>query len=86
MSTHKEKKIKINDKRCTGCMTCLTACSFFHEGESNPSKARLTIYMEPFTGDVEGAVLDSCDLCGGEPECIRWCPVGALSYSRSHGG
>ena len=81
MNTKNEKKIEINGNRCTGCMTCLNACSFFHEGECNPSKARLTIHMDPFTGDVEGAVLDSCDQCGGKPECIRWCPVGALKYS-----
>jgi len=75
------KKIQINDKRCTGCMTCLTACSFHFEGQFIPSKARLRIHMDPFTGVVEGTVLDSCDHCDGKPECIRWCPVGALKYS-----
>mgnify|MGYP001115811720 CR=1 FL=1 len=37
--------------------------------------------VEPFTGEVEGEVLESCDLCGGHPECVRWCPVGALKYA-----
>lgn len=21
-----------------------------------------------------------CDLCGGEPKCVEWCPVGVLKY------
>jgi len=75
------KKIEINPDRCMGCMTCRNVCSFTHEGEFNPGRARLKIYMEPFTGEVEGQVLESCDLCGGRPECIRWCPVGALKYA-----
>ena len=81
MKGEDKKSIRINEERCVACMTCLNACSFFHEGECNPSKARLTIYMDPFTGDVEGTVLASCDECGGKPECIRWCPVGALRYA-----
>ncbi len=74
------KTLKINADRCVGCMTCCNACSFIHEGEFNPGRARLKIYMEPFSGEVEGQILESCDLCGGKPECIRWCPVGALKF------
>ena len=81
MKVKDKKRIRINEERCVACMTCLNACSFFHEGECNPSKARLTIYMDPFTAEVEGSVLASCDECGGKPECIRWCPVGALRYA-----
>ncbi len=75
------KRIVVNKDRCMGCMSCLNICSFIHEGEFNPSKARLSIYMEPFTGEVEGYSLESCDQCGGKPECVQWCPVGALRYS-----
>ncbi|HID90370.1 TPA: 4Fe-4S dicluster domain-containing protein [Candidatus Bathyarchaeota archaeon] len=21
-----------------------------------------------------------CDLCGGDPECVKWCPTGCLRY------
>jgi carbon-monoxide dehydrogenase iron sulfur subunit len=75
------KSIQISSDRCVGCMTCCNVCSFFHEGEFNPSRARLKIYMDAFTGEVEGQVLESCDLCGGKPECVRWCPVGALKLA-----
>lgn len=23
-----------------------------------------------------------CDLCGGEPQCVRWCPTGAITLKR----
>ena len=56
------KEIEINADRCMGCMTCCNVCSFTHEGEFNPGRAHLRIYMEPFTGEVEGQVLKSCDI------------------------
>jgi Fe-S-cluster-containing hydrogenase component 2 len=74
--------ISINSSRCVGCGICLNICSFFHGEEFKPSFAHLSIYMEPFTGEVEGEVLESCDLCGGKPNCVRWCPMGALKYSK----
>jgi len=75
------KKIEINPDRCMGCMTCCNVCSFTHEGEFNPGGARLKITWNLSPGEVEGQVLESCDLCGGTPECVRWCPVGALKYA-----
>lgn len=29
---------------------------------------------------LEGDVARKCDLCGGNPVCVDWCPTGALSY------
>jgi len=29
--------------------------------------------------DAEGDRLHICDLCGGEPECIKWCPEEAIA-------
>jgi len=31
--------------------------------------------IDPHTGQVF-----KCDLCGGDPECVKWCPTGALQY------
>ena len=37
----------------------------------------------PFGGTsfdpVESRIL-KCDLCGGDPECVKYCPSGALKY------
>jgi Fe-S-cluster-containing hydrogenase component 2 len=27
----------------------------------------------------EGLVF-KCDLCGGDPECVKWCPTGSIVY------
>jgi anaerobic carbon-monoxide dehydrogenase iron sulfur subunit len=75
-------RIVINYSRCVGCKICMNICSFTHEGEFNPHSARLYIYMDPFTGEVEGEVGVKCDLCGGRPKCVEWCPMAALRYSK----
>lgn len=28
----------------------------------------------------DGNQLVICDLCGGEPECVQWCPTSAISF------
>lgn len=33
--------------------------------------------------DVEKQVMIKCDLCGGEPQCAKYCPKGALLYERA---
>ncbi|MFO7962338.1 MAG: 4Fe-4S dicluster domain-containing protein [Desulfobacterales bacterium] len=30
--------------------------------------------------DPETDAVIKCDLCGGDPECAKWCPTGALQY------
>jgi Fe-S-cluster-containing hydrogenase component 2 len=30
--------------------------------------------------DPEGEQVFKCDLCGGDPECVKWCPTGAIKY------
>lgn len=27
-----------------------------------------------------------CDLCGGEPKCVKWCPTGVIKYLANKGG
>ena len=35
--------------------------------------------------DVERKVPLICDLCGGEPACVKWCPTGCLSFEPGEG-
>jgi Fe-S-cluster-containing hydrogenase component 2 len=28
--------------------------------------------------------LIKCDLCDGKPECVRWCPTGAIEFQDDH--
>jgi len=31
--------------------------------------------------DIEKRIVYKCDLCQGEPECVKWCFTGALQYT-----
>jgi Fe-S-cluster-containing hydrogenase component 2 len=44
---------------------------------------RMCIMACPFGGlslHPEKNVVVKCDLCGGDPACVKYCPVGALQY------
>jgi Fe-S-cluster-containing dehydrogenase component len=50
---------------CVGCQLCLNACPF------NPPRIRF---------NVNKHICFKCDLCDGEPLCVKFCPTGALSF------
>jgi Fe-S-cluster-containing hydrogenase component 2 len=53
----------IDEVKCTGCRLCVEACPFTPRRVGyNPEKE----------------VCFKCDLCGGEPRCVEYCPMGAL--------
>lgn len=54
-------------KRCIGCRSCAKACASQRTGVIQPN---------PQTGRPERI----CNLCGGDPQCVKRCPFGALSY------
>ena len=130
----------VDCERCTLCGLCVMICSFRHEGEFNPLKARITVnrvipegLMVPnvcwqcespapceescpveaisrneTTGtliidheectlceiciescpydnirrDPDSGVMIKCDLCGGDPKCVKFCLTKALIYDR----
>jgi len=53
--------------RCIGCRSCAKACAGQRTGVIIPNAA---------TGKPERM----CTLCGGDPQCVKRCPFGALSY------
>ncbi|MFC1935399.1 4Fe-4S dicluster domain-containing protein [Chloroflexota bacterium] len=55
----------IDEKKCNGCKECMEACP------CTPSRIR---YNE------EKIVCVKCDLCGGEPQCVKYCQEGALNF------
>jgi len=58
----------VNDTvRCIGCRSCADACREQRAG---------VIHSNPETGKPE----HMCTLCGGEPQCVKYCPYDALSY------
>ncbi len=59
----------IDQDVCIGCQTCLNACYYAAAGTSR-------IKYNPETGTCF-----KCDLCGGEPKCVEFCPMGASQLS-----
>jgi len=55
----------IDEKKCIGCKLCMEACP------ATPSRIRFNTAKN---------VCFKCDLCGGEPQCVKFCPYGALTF------
>jgi len=53
--------------RCIGCGSCAQACTEKRVG---------AIIMDPDTSKPGGI----CNLCDGDPACVKYCPFGALTY------
>jgi Fe-S-cluster-containing hydrogenase component 2 len=59
--------IRNDAARCIGCRSCAEACSAQRTGVISPDSAT-------------GRPQRMCTLCGGDPQCVKWCPFEALSY------
>jgi phenylglyoxylate dehydrogenase beta subunit len=60
----------LDEHRCFACMACIPRCPY--DG----------IFFEGEFG-IETAYM--CDLCKGEPKCVKACSEGALTLSESRG-
>jgi anaerobic carbon-monoxide dehydrogenase iron sulfur subunit len=58
----------IDEKQCIGCQACIEACPY------TPSRISF---------NVEKGMPVKCDLCGGDPQCIKYCQEGALSLEEA---
>lgn len=58
----------IEEEKCSGCMLCMTACP------ATPKRIRYNAGKK---------VCLKCDLCGGDPQCVKFCPTGALTYTKA---
>ena len=57
---------RVDEDSCNGCGLCVEAC-----------KAEGAIRIHP-----ERKVAIKCDLCGGQPECVKYCLTGALMFAK----
>jgi Fe-S-cluster-containing dehydrogenase component len=57
--------VLVNDNACIGCGLCIKACIVPDAIKIDPKTKRAI----------------KCDLCRGDPVCVRWCPSGALQYA-----
>ncbi len=78
MRTGQEHAIDVLPERCTGCRRCQLICSFLHDGEFNPSRARIAI-EDRDEGVDQITFMEECDRCGA---CVTYCAYGALRFRR----
>jgi carbon-monoxide dehydrogenase iron sulfur subunit len=63
----------IDERVCIGCQKCIEACQrHFH-----PARPRF---------DVQKHRSIKCHLCFGDPQCVKYCPLGVLRLERSAKG
>ena len=63
----------VNERECIGCQQCVEGCAKIF----NISRVRF---------NTKKQVATKCHLCGGEPQCVRFCPVGSIMYARAEEG
>lgn len=63
----------IDEEKCIGCQECAKACGQFFR----PPRSRF---------DPEKEKAFKCNLCFGDPQCVKFCPLGALKMARSEKG
>ncbi len=63
----------IDDILCIGCGRCIEACGSVF----TPPRPRF---------DPESEQVVKCHLCLGDPQCVKFCPYGALRYEWSEQG
>ena len=73
----KAKSLLVERRRCTGCNSCVFACSLAHEGVVRPSAARLRVLRHQ--GIVDVPII--CWHCPDAP-CVEACPTAPKAIAR----
>jgi len=79
-----EGYLLVDSGKCQGCATCMLACSLVHEGEENPSLARIQVLQNPYGRFPHDVSVVQCRQCV-EPGCVEACPEGAMFVDTEHG-
>jgi protein NrfC len=73
-----------DSRQCSGCQSCMLACSLVHEGKTSLSLSRIQVsraVLTPYPYDIQIAVCRQCP----DPLCVKNCPTGACHVSEING-
>ncbi len=73
-----------DSRRCTGCQSCMLACSLVHDGETSISMARIQVSRAVLTRYPYDIQISVCRQCP-EPMCVKNCPTGACHVNAANG-
>ena len=76
-----KKHLAVDINKCTGCRMCELACAMVREKAFHPRKARIKVHLIGLPHIPVPVYTRKCDACGGEPACVKYCEVDALTYS-----
>jgi carbon-monoxide dehydrogenase iron sulfur subunit len=66
--------------KCRGCRSCQLACSFVKAKVFNPAKSMITLERDVETEHTAPMIHPiGCDLCEGDPACVKACRYGAIT-------
>jgi ferredoxin len=52
--------------------------------EFNPKKARIKVHMVGIPEVPVPVFSRHCDACGGKPVCLKYCPVGCITFAEGN--
>ncbi|NTU88722.1 MAG: 4Fe-4S dicluster domain-containing protein [Actinobacteria bacterium] len=67
----------VDSKKCSGCMSCMLACSLMHHGQTNLSLSRIQIVQDSTEAYPNDLHIYQCHQCPF-PSCVEACPTGAM--------
>lgn len=73
----------VDPKKCTGCSSCMLACSTAHFGRTSLALASIQILDDPFGSFPTDIELAMCRQCL-DPQCVIACPTGAMHIDQDH--
>jgi protein NrfC len=73
-----------DSRRCSGCQSCMVACSLVHEGAASMSLSRIQVSRAILTSYPYDIQISVCRQCP-DPMCVKSCPAGACHVSAANG-
>lgn len=80
-----EGYIVVDPKKCSGCQTCMMACSLVHDGKINTKLARIQVTQNPYGHYPHDIDVTQCRQCI-YPACFVACPVPGAHFIDTENG